>query len=457
MRRITLVLLGLSVVAVVAALVFVPADVRRALRMTIRSTFQEEPDYDRLEADRAARATVEVADDAAPAPTWIAFRGPGQRGEYAETPIATEWPAEGLPLLWRQPVGAGYGSLTVAEGLVYALEQRREEEALVAYALASGAEVWVHAWPGRFDELMSGEGPRSTPVWADGAVYALGAAGELRCVTADTGELRWRADALELAGCANLVYGLAASPLVHGDLVIVTAGEPGANGATVLAVERASGEVRWRALDETASYASPFVAQLGERTQLLTLTSDSLNGLDPADGEALWSFPWRVSQDLTCSQPIVVDAERVLLSGGYGKGAVLVRVTHAADAWSAEPVWSALTMKNRFNSSVLHEGHVYGLDEGILACVDAATGKRVWKGGRYGYGQLLLAQGHLVVVSEDGDLVLLPATPEGHRELHRFRALEGLTFNVPAAAHGRLLLRNKLELACYELSAPRSR
>src|SRR5688572_14000615 len=156
-----------------------------------------------------------------PLPTWTDFRGPGRLGVYTETPIRTDWPAEGLPLVWRRPAGAAYGSLAVAEGLVFSLEQRRERETLVAYDFDTGAEVRAAAWDARFEEPLSGEGPRSTPVWADGVVYALGAAGELGAYAARTGERLWRADLLELAPAANLLYGLTASPLVHGERLIV--------------------------------------------------------------------------------------------------------------------------------------------------------------------------------------------------------------------------------------------
>ncbi len=465
MRRAALVTLSLAIVVVVLGAVCLRSCEQLAgARIAIRSALQDEPDYDRLEADRAGRAgrtgradepaapALPAAADA-PAPYWTDYRGPGRRGEYDETPILTDWPDEGLALLWRQPVGAGYGSVTVAGGLVFSLEQRRDDEALVAYALETGAEVWIDAWPARFTEVMSGEGPRTTPVYAEGRVYALGAAGELRCVEAASGELHWRKDLLVESAGANLLYGLAATPLVLGDDLIVVAGAPEEHGATLLALDRASGEVRWRALDEHAGYASPLLARIGEHEQLLVSTGAHLAGLEARTGEVLWTFPWSVSQELTCAQPVVVDAGHVLLSGGYGKGAALVEVGASEHGWEASEVWSSLTMKNRFNSSVLFEGYVYGLDEGILACIDPLTGRRVWKGGRYGYGQLLLAQGHLLVVGEDGDLMLVQASPEGHRELHRFRALEGLTFNVPALAHGRLILRNKLEMACYELWA----
>ena len=453
---VALLLVGLTLAVLVPR-----SNAYRQVSFWVRAFFQEEPDYDELEASRAARGpagdpTIKKAGAraGAPPPTWTDFRGPGRAGIYAETPILEEWPEQGLRLLWRQPAGAAYGSLTVAEGLVFALEQRRGDEALVAYDLDTGREVWLDAWPARFDEALSGEGPRSTPVFADGSVYALGALGELRRVRAADGELVWRRNVLETASADNLTYGLAASPLVHGGLLIVPSGKPRAGGRGLLALERGSGEVVWSALDDGACYASPLRAELGGLEQLLVMTAGRIVGLDPSDGRVLWEFPWQVLNDLTCSQPVVVGPSRVLLSAGYGKGSAAIDVERTSDGWSARQAWTSPRMKNRFNSSVLLDGHVYGLDDGVLACLDVETGERVWKGGRYGYGQVLLAGEHLLVLGEDGSLSLVRATTAGHEPLHRFQALEGLTMNIPAAAHGRLFVRNKLEMACYEVWPP---
>jgi outer membrane protein assembly factor BamB len=155
---------------------------------------------------------------------------------------------------------------------------------------------------------------------------------------------------------------------------------------------------------------------------------------------------------LTCAQPTVVDGEHVLLSAGYGKGAALVRVQAQGQGWAASEVWKAPCFKTRINPPVLRGGLAYGLDEGVLACIDPADGRRVWKEGRYGLGQVLLADEHLLVLSEDGALALVHVSSTGGTELARFQAIEGLTLNIPAAAHGRILVRNKLEIACFELA-----
>jgi len=433
------------------------------LRLGLRARWQEEPDYERVEQaaiETGAGARPAEADPAReasawPAPVWTDFRGPGRLGIYSETPIRTAWPPEGLPLVWRRPAGASYGSVTVAAGLVYGLEQRRERETLVAYDLATGAEAWTAGWEGRFDEDTSGEGPRSTPVWADGVVFAVGALGGLRTFEARTGAPGWSADLLALAAADNLLYGLAASPLVRGQRVIVPSGAPADGGGCLLALERADGTLAWRAVGDAAAYSSPLLATLGGREQLLYASATRLSGLDPDTGDVLWRFPWQVTGELTCSQPVVIDGQHVLLSAGYGKGAALVRVESTGGGWAASEVWKSPRFKTRFNPAVLRDGLVYGLDEGVLACIDPSDGRRVWKGGRYGLGQLLLAGEHLLVLDEDGALALVRAAPEGWEELARFQAIEGLTLNIPAAAHGRLLVRNKLEIACFDLAPAR--
>ena len=430
------------------------------VRLALRAYLQAEPDYARVEGAVAEVGTFPEpfaspgTGPRMPRPTWTDFRGPGRLGVYTETPIRTDWPAEGLPLVWRRPAGAAYGSLAVAEGLVFSLEQRRERETLVAYDFDTGAEVWTAAWDARFEEPLSGEGPRSTPVWADGVVYALGAAGELGAYAARTGERLWRADLLELAPAANLLYGLSASPLVHGERLIVATGAPLDGGGCLLALERASGALEWRAVADEAAYASPLVATLGRREQIVFASATRVSGVDPEDGALLWSFRWQVAQGLTCAQPTVVDGEHLLLSAGYGKGAALVRVLAEGERWSASEVWKAPCFKTRINPPVLHGGLAFGLDEGVLACIDPADGRRVWKAGRYGLGQVLLAGEHLLVLTEDGALVLLEISGAGATELARFQAIEGLTLNIPAAAHGRILVRNKLEIACFELAPP---
>ena len=414
----------------------------------------------RAGADAPAAASAAPAEATAPAmpvapdapPYWTDFRGPERDGHYRQMPVRTTWPAGGLTPLWKQPVGGGYASFVVARGRAFTIEQRGGEEVAAAYDANTGVELWTNRWRAIFRESMGGDGPRATPTWAEGLVYVLGATGELRCLEEATGRLVWRKNILDDNDASNLPWGMAASPLVVGDVVIVLPG--GANGRSVVAYHRQSGARVWSALDETQAYSSPMIATLAGRRQLLVMTASRLVGLEPDGGALLWSYPWVTTSDINVAQPLVVGPNRVFVSSGYGVGAAVVEIAESGGRFDVREVWRNLRMKNKFTSSVLHDGFIYGLDEAILACVDAATGDLKWKGGRYGYGQVLLASGRLVVLTEEGDLVLVAASPDGHQELASFPAISGKTWNHPAMADGRLLVRNLREMAAFDLRAP---
>jgi outer membrane protein assembly factor BamB len=382
---------------------------------------------------------------------WTDFRGPGRDGRYDEAQIKTNWSQQAPPQLWRQPIGGGYASFVIAEGRAFTIEQRREKETVAAYDVETGRELWTNSWNAEFKESMGGDGPRSTPTWHDNRVYALGAAGEFRCLDAKTGKVLWNRNILTDNQAQNIQWGMSASPLIVDDKVIV---HPGGNGnKSVVAYNRLTGAPIWKVLDDQASYTSPMLVTLAGRRQVLVITGTRAVGLAPEDGSLLWHYPWQNSANINVSQPIVVNGSRVFISAGYGKGAALLEVSGSGKSFTARTVWENNSMKNKFNSSVLHNGYIYGLDEGILTCIEAATGERKWKGGRYGYGQLLLASGHLIVTTETGEIVLVRAAPDQHTELARISALEGRTWNVPALSNGRLLVRNTTQMACYNIAA----
>lgn len=383
------------------------------------------------------------------APYWTDFRGPLRDGHYREQRIRIDWPAEGLTPVWKQPVGGGYASFTMANGRAFTIEQRGDTEVVAAYDVRTGRELWTNAWQAAFRELMGGDGPRATPVWSEGFVYALGAEGELRCLEEATGRLVWRTNILEDAGADNLQWGMAASPLIVDAHVLVFPG--GRNGRSLVAYDRRSGKIAWSALSDQAGYSSPMLVTLAGVRQVLAFSASRLVGLVPGSGEIIWEYPWKTQFDINASQPIVIGDNRVFISTGYGTGAAVIELTPAAGRLAVREVWRNIRMKNQFTSSVLHDGFIYGLDESILACVDAATGELKWKGGRYGYGQVMLASGHLIVLTEGGDLALVRATPDTHEELVRFTVLDGKTWNHPAMANGYLLVRNLKEMAAFDL------
>src|SRR5438477_2243750 len=413
------------------------------------------PDYAALETSRARQRTSSTPvtgtnSKASQSAYWNGFRGPRRDGLYDEQPIRTNWPSEGLRPLWRQPIGGGYASFAIVNGFAFTIEQRRQQEAVVAYDITTGREIWTNSWEAEFQETLGGDGPRATPAVADGLVYGLGALGEFRCIKAANGEMLWRRNIIDENQAPQLTYGMAASPVIVEDKVIVAAG--GARGKSVVAYDRLSGKVIWTSQDDEAAYSSPMVMELAGARQLVAVSDKRAMGMDLNDGKLLWQFPWVVLQgNRNIAQPLQIGTNRIFLSAGYGTGCVAFEINKSGDRFATRELWRNKNMKNKFSSSVCYQGAIYGLDEDILTCLDAATGARNWKEGRYGYGQLVLASEQLVILCGDGDLAIVAAKASRSEERCRFPAIHGKTWNQPAIGGGFLLVRNALEMACFDV------
>lgn len=417
----------------------------------------EDRHYRAIETHRDRADTPALAQAAEPEPvaatpssgSWPYYRGLHMDGRYSEQ-IDTDWPDTGPTELWRIPVGGGYASFVVGDGLAYTIEQRREQEVVAAYDLLTGVERWSASWDARFEESMGGDGPRATPALYDGTLVALGATGELQALDAATGALVWRTNILEDSGAANLTWGMAASPAILDGAVLTAPGGP--NGA-VIAYELETGAIRWRALDAQGAYTAPAVFTLDGLSQIVLIGADQVTGIATDGSGTYWSRPWATMNGINAAQPLQVAPNRIFVSSGYGHGAAVLEIEAdlEANTASVSEIWFNNRMKNTFSTSVFHDGYVYGLDNGILACVDSESGDRMWKGGRYGHGQLLLASGHLLITTERGQLVLVRATPESHQEVAALPAVSGRTWNNPAIAEGILLVRNDREAVAFDI------
>jgi outer membrane protein assembly factor BamB len=380
-----------------------------------------------------------------PSAHWTNFRGPNRDGHYRQQPVRTDWGGPLTPL-WKQPIGGGYGSIVIAGGRAFTIEQRGGRELAAAYDVQTGRELWTSAWDAQFEGSPGGGGPRATPTWDDGRVFVLGATGEFRAIDDATGRTLWRTNILADAAAANTDHGISASPLVVDNTVVVLPG--GSNGQSVVAYDRQSGKRVWSALDDRSAYSSPMLVTLAGVRQVLAHTETRLVGLSPENGTVLWVFPWQTPY--ASAQPLVTAPDRLFISAETD--AVMLQLAVDADGQlMARELWRTTRMNNKFTSAVLHDGFIYGLDEAILACIDASTGDLKWKGGRYGYGQVMLASGHLIVLTEDGELALVRADPASHQEITRFPAIEGKTWNHPAMSDGILLIRNIQEIAAFDL------
>ena len=390
---------------------------------------------------------------------WPGFRGVDRTGVYTGPAIRTDWAKSPPKLLWKTThVGQSHASMAIAQGRLFTLDQWEDGEAVTAFNLEDGKGLWKHVTPGvRFkDNWGGGAGPRSTPTWDAGRVYVMGTEGLLQCLDAVTGKQVWAKDILEENETRNLLFGMCASPLVVGDKLIVTAGAKARGRSTVIAYHKVTGKVIWESKLEKQAYMSPMLVTLAGREQLLITGGRELMGVAVKDGEQLWSHPWRVSHDNNIAQPVVIGDNQVFLSAGYHKGCALVQIDKTGDDFRVRELWQNDRLKNKFTSSVLHDGCLYGLDdvsntETALVCLEAATGKEQWRGNDYGHGQLLLANDHLIILAANGELALVKASPSAFKEIVRIPALPGKTWNHPALAEGRLYIRNGTQMACYDI------
>ena len=377
------------------------------------------------------------------------FLGPNRNGVLEQPRPVQDWNSQPPSRLWVRPVGQGWSGFAVVGSRAITQEQRGENEAVVCYELISGSPLWSYAYAAHFQSSLAGEGPRATPCIAGGRVYTQGATGLLKCLDLETGKLIWTKDILRDSRASMNEWGISSSPLVIDDLVVVN---PGAfNGRSLVAYQAATGEFVWGGGNEGPGYSSPFLTTLAEVPQIIIFNDGGVFAHSVTDGKILWNYHWPGGHPHV-SNPVVLPGDRVLISSGYGIGSELIQITkNSTNKFSATRLWKTNRLKAKFTNLVYRDGFIYGLDDGIMVCLDAQTGQLKWKEGRYGHGQQILAGDLLLVSAESGDVVLLEPKPDKHRELTRFSALSHKTWNPPALAGEYLLVRNDKEAACFRL------
>jgi outer membrane protein assembly factor BamB len=376
-------------------------------------------------------------------PEWPGFRGPKRDSVVHGVKIKTDWTASPPVQLWKRPIGPGWSSFAVSGDVFYTQEQRGENEEVVCYKLSTGQPVWSHRDNARFFESNAGAGPRATPTLSGGRVYTFGATGILNALDAGTGAVAWTRNVSTDTGTQVPFWGFSSSPLVIGDEVIVAA------AGQLVAYDAATGNKRWVGPAGGGSYSSPQLVTLVGVTQVLLMSSNSATSVSPADGKQLWSHAWSVN---TIVQPAVTSDGDVLITS-QENGARRLAVAHNGASWSVSERWTSNGLKPYFNDFVIHKRYVFGFDGRILSCNDLKDGQRKWKGGRYGNGQLVLLpeQDLLLVLSEEGELALVAATPDQFTEIAKLPAIEGKTWNHPVLVGDTLLVRNSEQMAAFKL------
>ncbi|MGC3968239.1 MAG: PQQ-like beta-propeller repeat protein [Pirellulales bacterium] len=399
---------------------------------------------------------------------WPQFRGPTGDSRAPGLKIATNWTQAPPKLVWKHAIGPAWSSVIVVGDRIFTQEQRLEIEAVTCYSAADGKQLWSHELKDRFEEALGGVGPRATPAFADGRIYAFSPRGRLDCLEARDGKLVWSVDAFQENEGKLPMWGYSISPVVaDGKVVVFTGGE---KNLALVAYDALTGKRAWTVPAGFESYASPVVVTLHGKPQVLFLGDGKLVSVEPATGKVLWEFaspevktppaaavgepapPVTSPQGRPAVQPQLVGDNRLLLSF-VPENLLQIEISKQGDSWSAREIWKSREIRPDYSDFVVYDGHIYGFDAVIFCCVELATGKRKWKKGRYGAGQALLLPDvpAVLVVSEEGELILLACNSEKHEELARFPAIEGKTWNHLALSRGKLYVRNAQEIACYEL------
>jgi outer membrane protein assembly factor BamB len=379
---------------------------------------------------------------------WPQFRGVNRDGVSAETGLPRSWPAEGPRVVWKRTIGEGYSGVSVVGNRLYTMDSDGTTEYVLALEAGTGKEVWrVPAGPKLVDPM--GNGPRTTPTLDRGTVYAMGSHGRLLALKAADGSKIWEVDLPQAFGGKRPTWGYSGSPLIDGDLLIL---EAGGKGRGVVAFEKATGKVRWGALDGDAAYSSPAVMTIGGVKQYVVPRRAGTQTVSfKPDGTVHWTHPGPFS---VIASALFIPPDKVYVSGGDDAGAVLMRIKTEGGKATVEELWKTRIMKNHFNNAVLVGDHLYGFDNATFKCLSVATGEQTWAQRGLGKGSLLAADGDLLIVlSDKGALLLVEATPDAYRELARFQAMEGKAWTAPALANGRLYLRDHDEIVALEMKA----
>ncbi|HEX5719446.1 MAG TPA: PQQ-binding-like beta-propeller repeat protein [Thermoanaerobaculia bacterium] len=374
---------------------------------------------------------------------WPQFRGPNRDGISPEAAVLNSWPASGPKVLWKAPLGEGYSQVVSAKGRLYTLAQQGKEQVAVAFDGATGKQLWRTRIDREYNDGQ-GDGPRSTPTVDGELVYVLSAHGKLAALRAANGQVAWQHDLRAEYGANPPQWGVSTSPLVESNLLIVNVG--GAGNKSIIAFDKTNGKPVWTSQGDGAGYSAPIAITVRGVRQVIVFTADAILSISPEDGRLFWRSAWKTDYDVNAATPIFFPPDKLFVSSGYGTGSALLQINRT----NVAEVWRSRGMKNQFSSSVLDNGILYGFDDATFKAIDAATGNERWKQRGFGHGSLILAGGHLIVLSDTGKLALVQATPEEYRELGNAQVIDGKCWTSPSLADGRLYVRNEEQLIAFD-------
>ncbi|RKU12754.1 hypothetical protein C6502_05255 [Candidatus Poribacteria bacterium] len=397
---------------------------------------------------------------------WPQWRGPNRDGISDEVGLLKEWSPNGPKVLWKVPLGEGFSGISVSQDRVYTMFSKGNDEFVVCLDATDGQEIWRFRSDNNYYEGQGGNGPRATPTIDGDLLFTISAHGKLYALNAASGQEVWSHDLQRKFGSKMPRWGFSTSPLVDGELLLVEAGGKGEK--SIIAFNKNSGDIIWSSHKDKLGYSSPIAISVQGVRQIICFTGTKLVSVSPTDGTIYWQYPWKTGYDVNAATPVFIPPDKVFISSGYDKGAAVLQmrvfVSPDDDRTATEQIgeyqgtvrikeiWKNRKMKNQFASSVLHENYLYGFDNSILKCIKADTGEEQWKTRGFGKGTVILADGHLIILSDRGKLGLAEATPIGYIEKASAKVLSGLCWTVPTLANGKLYVRNEKEMICLDMT-----
>jgi outer membrane protein assembly factor BamB len=391
-------------------------------------------------------ATISVAAD------WPQFMGPNRDGSSPETGLARSFPKGGPKVVWKLKCGSGLSGPAVAGDAAVLFHRVENEEVVECVDVKTGEAKWKKGYTTNYvDDYGKDDGPRATPLIADGKVFTLGAEGQLAAWELANGKSLWRKNINKEYNVPKGFFGTATSPMLAGGKLLINVG---AKGAGIVAFDPASGKEIWKATDQGVSYSSPVLAKINGEELAVFFTRQGLLALTPEKGEVRFEHPWRprLNASVNAAAPIV-SSNLIFLTTSYNTGAILLE----ASKGEVKEVWKGdESLSCHYNSPVLVKGFLYGIDgrqEGQprLRCVEWKTGKVRWTEKDFGCATLIVADGIILATTESGDLVLFDPSPDGYKELARATIMEKPVRAMPALANGKLYCRDGSTWLCVDV------
>lgn len=375
---------------------------------------------------------------------WPNYRGPQHNGASTEKAWLDQWPEQGPKIAWKANVGLGFSGMVVGGGRMVTAGHADEQDTVFCFDAATGKVLWKHSYAADIGAKYYEGGTTGTPTIEGERVYWLGKWGDLFAFEAGSGKVLWKTQIADETGIRVPDWGYTGGAYIHGDLLIYNVGDAG------IAVNKTTGKIAWKSEDKDAGYSTPTPVQGGKL--VVFGNKPGYVAVDPATGKEAWRVKWNTQYGVNAADPIILG-DKMFISTGYGKGAGLFDISENPP----KELWTSKSLRTQMNPGVLHEGHVYGMDndsqhKGPLKCVEFETGKEKWSAPDFGTGGLILADGKLIILNSTGELIVAPASPNGFNPTAGAQVLGGKCWTAPVLANGRIYCRNSRgDIVCVDV------